>query len=321
MRNPTKLKGYSYSVETGKSARNSEKLLTLRVETSLLCNMKCIYCAWDSGKALKDEIDFKLLKDFVTEGKELGCKSVVIIGGGEPTIYNYFKELVTYITQLDMIPVVITNGMTMDKELADFLYINNSSVLLKFDSMNPEIQNYLSGIPNAHSRINTAFDYLVKAGFTKRNSDEELRLGFSFVVTSKNISEICKIWTFCRENNIYPNMELLNPIGRSSDNIKDLMPEPVRLNEVMQQIKEVDELKFDIKHSLCSSHANHCLQHIYSLYLNVQGFIQPCGAIRMQKFNYKDMSIKEVLDTSYFKHIRYQETHLDENVELSSFSI
>ena len=56
--------------------------------------MKCLYCAWDSGIPLDDEIDFEDLVRFIDEGLELGIKSVVIIGGGEPTIYRHFRELV-----------------------------------------------------------------------------------------------------------------------------------------------------------------------------------------------------------------------------------
>ena len=61
------LLGYTYTFEEGKKARNERKLLTLRIETSLACNMKCLYCAWDSGIPLDDEIDFEDLEEKLAE--------------------------------------------------------------------------------------------------------------------------------------------------------------------------------------------------------------------------------------------------------------
>ena len=138
MMNKTNLIGYSYSLEEGKLARDDGRLLSLRVETSLACNMRCRYCAWDSGVPLTDEIGFDTLKRFISDGIEKGIRSVIIIGGGEPTIYKHFRELVEFIDSKGIIPVVITNGLTVTPEFSTFLYEHNCSVLLKNDSFDEE---------------------------------------------------------------------------------------------------------------------------------------------------------------------------------------
>lgn len=308
--------GYTYRYAEGKKARDEGKLLALRLETSLACNMKCRYCAWDSGKSLDDEIDFDDLVRFIDDGVELGIKSVVIIGGGEPTIYRKFRELVSYINGKNLIPVVITNGLTMNYDLAKFLYDNNSSVLLKHDSMREDVQNYLSGMDGAFSKIQEGLKNLIKVGYTN-NVEDGLRLGLSFVVTKQNIDEVTKIWKYCRENNIYPNMELLNPIGRTKDNEDDLIPDQKVVKKIIEEIKNID-LSFGIQ----PSNEPSCLQHLYSMYLNVQGYVQPCGAIRIKEFKYGDYkSLKECYEDSYFNRIRTIEHHLDEKSELTYFSI
>lgn len=313
------LAGYSYSITEGKAARDAGQLLALRIETSLLCNMRCIYCAWNSGEALDNEIDYSVLKRFVNEGKALGAKSVIIVGGGEPTIYKDFKNLVTYISELKMIPVVITNGMTIDMEMAKFLYNSNCSVLIKCDSLKPSTQDYLSGIPGAFKRMNIGLQNLIDCGFNQTTDKDQLRLGISFIVTSLNIDEIPDIWRFARKNNLYPNMEILNSIGRSSTNITELFTDKHQLDMVLDRILKIDETEFGIQAVRGSTHSNHCLQHLYSVYLNVQGYVQPCGAIRIKAYNFNDANLVSILNNNYFCNARKQENHLDENVELTSY--
>lgn len=322
MKSATELKGYSYPIEMGRQARDRGEILTMRVETSLLCNLKCRYCAWDSGSPLEDEISYATLVRFIAEGKELGAKSVVVIGGGEPTVFKKFKELITLIHSLDMTPVIITNGLVVDRELAEFLYEKNCSILLKYDSYTEEIQEYLSGRKGTFASIENALHALMDVGFCEKQENEtEQRMGLSFVVTKKNVQEVPNIWRFCRKNNLYPNMELLNPIGRTADNIEDLSADPKLVKEMLEEIKKIDDKEFGIEQKKCKEHANHCLQHLYSVYLNVQGYVQPCGAMRIKKFNFKDSTLKNILNNDYFKIARNLEKHLSEDVELTSFNV
>jgi len=319
--NEPKLLGYNYSLELGRTARDKGELLALRVETSLMCNMKCKYCGWNSGMPLEDEIDFDTLTSFIDEGKNMGAKSIIIIGGGEPTIYKYFIELVKYINRLKLIPVVITNGLTMDQALSEMLYNNNCSILFKCDSLKPQTQDYLSGVQGAFIKMQRGLNILKDIGFTKVSDPSQLRLGLSFVLNKKNIDEACDIWRFCRNNNIYPNLELLNPIGRSEKYMAELVPNNMELQKVLKRIKDIDENEYHIKHINYHKQYSHCLQHIYSVYLNVQGYVQPCGAIRVKKYNYKDSSLSNILNNEYFQKVRLTEDHLDANVELTSFSL
>jgi len=86
LKNPPLLEGYLYDYKDAIKARDSNKLLCIRLETSLACNVKCEYCFRDSGKKAKNEMPYEDLKEIVTQAKKLVAKSVVIIGGGEPTV-------------------------------------------------------------------------------------------------------------------------------------------------------------------------------------------------------------------------------------------
>ena len=210
----------------------------------------------------------------------------------------------------------------MSQELSDFLYENNCSVLLKHDSFIPDTQDYLAGTEGAYLKIQEALSHLTKSGFLEKGEQEDhVRLGLSFVVTAMNLNEISAIWRMCRQKNIYPNMELLNPIGRISDGFSKLIPDKTKQVDVLNEIKKIDQEEFGIIQKNHGNHANHCLQHLYSIYLNAQGNIQPCGAIRINKFKYKKGELKKILNNSYFQDARSRHEHLDENVELTAFNV
>ena len=154
---PPILKGYNFSPSEAREARDLGKLLTMRTETSLVCNLKCRYCNGTSGTAPPGEIAFDTIKNVIAQVKELGGESVVVIGGGEPTVYSNFRKLISYINHLTMTPVVITNTTTMSQDLASFLYDENSSVLIKLDSLREERQDFLGGKPGTYKKILSLF--------------------------------------------------------------------------------------------------------------------------------------------------------------------
>ena len=84
---PPILKGYMYGAQEAREARNSNRLLAIRLETNKSCNLRCRYCYAQSGEGSAKIADINSLKQIVSEAKELGIKSVVVIGGGEPTLH------------------------------------------------------------------------------------------------------------------------------------------------------------------------------------------------------------------------------------------
>ncbi len=60
---PPILVGYNFSPERAREAREEGKLLTIRAETSLICNIKCRYCNSASGEAPPGEISFETIKN------------------------------------------------------------------------------------------------------------------------------------------------------------------------------------------------------------------------------------------------------------------
>lgn len=307
---PPKLLGYNFDIEDIYLARNNNKLLSIRIETSRFCNLKCIYCNSDSGKPINNEISFHQIQNIIKEASELGAKSIIIIGGGEPTIYQYFRELVRYINALKLVPVIFTNGIAITEDLAGFLYKNNVSVIAKLDSFKEETQDFLSGEYGSYKKILSGIEKLKNVGYCD-DTKGDLRLGISFVTTKINLEGCLNIWKYCRNNRIYPNQEFLVPNGRAI-NILDLIPSNEEIRKLKNELLEIDRKDYNIDwlpyKPLTGSG---CLQMFYNLYIDVIGNIRPCAAIQNDIININHFSLKEAINHPFIQFARNIDKYLE----------
>ena len=311
LKKPPVLKGYLYPDQEARKARDEGKLLSLRIETSTICNLRCLYCYNESGEPLKNEMSYEEIKNIVKQAKELGAKSIVIIGGGEPTVYPKFRELVDYIDSLNMIPVIITNGQIIDKKLAQFLYDKNASVEVKLDSLNEEVQDFLAGKKGAYKNIQRSLKNLLNLDF----QEKECRLGGSFVTSRLNSIEVPDLWRFCRDRNIFPNMETLSPNGRAKKHRYLLMP-PKKFQEIKDRLLKIDETEYGYTWNPYTPLVGAgCRQLEYSLNVTSKGYVRPCAAIIINDINVRPnhpngMTLKEVLKHPFVDRARNAEKYL-----------
>jgi len=313
---PPVLKGYMYGAQEAYEARNSNRLLAVRLETNKSCNLRCRYCYAQSGEDSANIADFNKLRSIVSEAKELGIRSVVVIGGGEPTLYPNFRELISYIDSLGIIPVIFSNTILMTQELAEFLYEHNASVMGKLDSLKPEIQDYLAGRKGAFQDLKKGLENLLTAGFSEPSEPGKLRLGVSFVSNKMNLEEIEDIWHFCRQNNIFPNMEILTPTGRANDELEDKLLTPEEIKEYKIRLLEIDRKYYGYDWlPYTPITASGCLQHLYSLYINIEGNVRPCAPTKLDEhpalridgkypYNVNSMSLRKIYNSDLFTYVR-----------------
>jgi len=304
------LEGYYFSPEKAREARDNGQLLSIRIEPSFKCNLRCEYCYNKNYQLLPDEISYSQLEDVVRQAKELGAESVVNIGGGEPTIYPKFKDLTRLIDSMGMVPVIFTNAQIMTKDLAKFLYDNNVSVIIKFDSLTESIQDSLSGVKGAHKNIMRGLDNLLAAGYADVKDDQKLKLGASFVISRKNAHEIVDLWRFCRERRIFPNLEMMTPNEPGDAAEKNLLSRE-EWKKIKEQLLEIDRTEYGYDWlPFTPLIGSGCFQLMYSLYITARGYARPCAAIEVEYANIKKHSLKEIIELPFYRMARNVDKHL-----------
>ena len=87
-------------------------IVTTHVSPEGICNLACSYCSV-SKRINNQRIEFKVLQKYLEDVASLGCKAVIITGGGEPTIYPQFDLLIETLEKLKLQYALITNGTTI----------------------------------------------------------------------------------------------------------------------------------------------------------------------------------------------------------------
>ena len=313
LKNPPLFEGYLYDYKEAIKARDSNKLLCARLETSLACNVRCEYCFRDSGKPAENEMSYEDLKEIVNQTKELGGKSIVIIGGGEPTIYPHFKELVEHIHSLKMVPVVITNNQKTTEELANFLFKNNASVMIKLDSLREEVMDKLTGVKGSCKKTKEGLENLLNAGY---KDIKKVKLSGSFVTNRLNIDEVETLWRFCRDRNMFPNMEIMTPNGRARNHL-DWIPNRKEIMDLRLRLLDIDQKEYGytwVPYMPLTGAG--CRQLEYSLCVTVEGYARPCAAVLTTNLNVRPsskngMSLAQVLKDPFIQRARNAWKYLD----------
>ena len=88
------------------------------------CNLDCVYCRrfspwnkkyWEGQHPeLFGFLDFGVIKNVLSEAKEMGVETVLLVGGGEPTLHPKFLEIIDLIKELNMTFNFSTNGVLLD---------------------------------------------------------------------------------------------------------------------------------------------------------------------------------------------------------------
>jgi MoaA/NifB/PqqE/SkfB family radical SAM enzyme len=93
-----------------------ESVISTHISPEGACNLKCPYCSV-TYRDTHSRIELDTIKDYIIKLQSRGLKAVILTGGGEPTGYKYFNELVQWIKYERKLSIaLITNG-TLVKRL------------------------------------------------------------------------------------------------------------------------------------------------------------------------------------------------------------
>lgn len=133
------------------------------------CNLSCPYCSV-SRRKINERIELATIKDYVLTLKKFGLKAVILTGGGEPTLYPKFNELLTWLAGQNLSVALITNGTNIRR-------------------VNPELWKIFSWV-----RVSLNFF----AGWKERIRFPEINgvLGASMVYIGQSVDEIKELAAF-----------------------------------------------------------------------------------------------------------------------------
>lgn len=283
--------GLEFSPEEIAAARAKNGLLSMELELSRACNLRCIYCYASSGLALEEELTLKEIFSAIDQAVEVGARKIIILGGGEPLLYNDLFPVIDYLISKDVTVDLFTNGTLITEKTAALLYERQVSVVVKMNSLNTEIQDQLAGKAGSSEEIRNGLELLQEAGYP----DEHHTLGVETVICAQNYEELPELWRWARCRGIIPYMEMMTMQGRATEH-PELEVEPGKVRELFDRLAELDEKEFGNRwtpHPPLA--ASQCARHEYSCTVTANGEIYPCPGVSVAAGNIRQSPLADIL--------------------------
>ena len=282
-----------FSEEEIQTAVANNRLLSMEIEFSRLCNFRCSYCYVPTKEELAQELSREELKDVIRQAKDLGAGKIINLGG-EPSIYPHLQEMIYFIKKEGLDVEMFTNGSGVTPELAQFLAANKVRVVLKQNSQYEAIQDRLAGKTGAFQIIRQALANLKGAGYPSSDAF----LAISTIICQQNIDELSGMWKQLRDQKIEPYFEVITPQGNAKQNTW-LEVSPDELKAIFTNLAEIDRdiygREWEPQPPLAG---NKCMRHQVSCVVTAIGNVMPCVGVTIALGNIREQPLASILKNS-----------------------
>lgn len=221
--------------------------ISINLDLVTACNFKCPHCIdgdiINTGKML----DFQYVKNLIGKWSKNGLKSVILIGGGEPTLYPYFEEAVKFLKALSLQVGIVSNGTKLEKieNICRLLGLKDW-VRLSLDAGKEETFQKMH-----QPRVKIKLEEIMAQVKEIRKKNPKLQLGFSFLIIgdkkyvgkallTNNIEEISLAAKIAKESGF--NYLSLKPFIEPEGNRKTSIS-PKNLGEIKEQVQKAKKLE------------------------------------------------------------------------------
>ena len=286
-----------------KAARDGGQLLSLDLELTKRCNLRCVYCYADGGRPNPDELNLEEIYGAIDEAKSLGARNVTLTGG-EPLIHRHFFDVAEYIHEAGLQISLYTNGTLIDPKVAEKLVEIDVFPCVKLDAVQPEIQDALAGVDGAFESIMEGLECLMEVGY-----GEEYQMNVNTVICRLNIENLPEVWEWARKNDIQPSFLRLGPKGRAREG--GLAVKTSELKELFEKLSEIDRDFGENWEPTTPFCGRGCNKQYISCYVSSNGVVQPCTGVDIPAGNIREESLGKIIAASeVFKIARNMERHI-----------
>lgn len=214
--------------------RKLHELRYIFFELTHKCNLACVHCGSDCQKNnsipdLPQEKVLEVLKEI--KGSFNSHKVMVVLSGGEPTIYPEVFELGKKIIDLEFPWGMVTNGFSWSKDMVKKAKAARMhSVTISFDGLE-ESHNWLRGDIKSFRKAENAVRMLLADPFYKA-------MDIITCVNKRNIDELDELYDYVKKMGVKKwRFFTISPIGRAPK-VPDLFLNPEQFHRLMQKILE-----------------------------------------------------------------------------------
>ncbi len=153
--------------------------ISINLDLTTLCNCACPHCV-DSGiiNSRSPNLSLDTVLHTIDTLTRHGLKSVILVGGGEPTIHRDFEKIAAHVKESGLQMGISTNGLRLDRvaRIADIME-EKEWLRLSVDAADNET------FQSSHRpKTDIALDDILENARKIKESNPQISLGYSFVI-------------------------------------------------------------------------------------------------------------------------------------------
>jgi len=158
--------------------------ISINLDLTTACNYRCTHCVdWEILNTNHRFVEEDLRASLALMASR-GLRSVILIGGGEPTLHKSFVDLVGYLKELELQVAVVSNGSRGDRLLEACGSLDERDwIRLSLDSASNELFRAMHR-PNGATDLDEICAWMPRI----KAANPKPRLGYSFVICWKGAS-------------------------------------------------------------------------------------------------------------------------------------
>ena len=279
-------------------------------EITMGCNMRCKHCGSSCKSSLPDELTTDEALDLCNQLASLGIKAVTL-SGGEPLLRNDWEQIATRLSELDIQPLIISNGWLVDEVVVKKIC---KSGIASFGIS-------LDGLRDTHDfmRCEGSFDGIMKA--LQMLADNSIHTSVVTTINKRNLSELHEIKNILIQHDVKSwQLQFATPMGSFHAHKDELMIESHQVSDIINFAHEVkDEINVylgdcigyysNVEHEVRKKNSSDegavwrgCPAGKHSLGILHNGDIVGCNSIRSQEFiegNIREKRLQDIWESGF----------------------
>jgi len=176
------------------------KPLFIGLQVSSICCLKCEHCDLWKSKCYEKIITLKQQKKILRKLRKWLRSFSLDLTGGEPLLYKDLIPLVEYANKLDISVHFNTNGVLIDKKMADRIIQSGlSSLAFSLDSAISSIHDKTRGVKGTYTKVINAIGFVKRA---KRKAKSNMKITINSIIMGSNISELADLVKFVKKEEL-----------------------------------------------------------------------------------------------------------------------
>jgi MoaA/NifB/PqqE/SkfB family radical SAM enzyme len=157
--------------------------LSVNLDLTTACNFSCPHCVDSTILNHGESLPIEAVRDTIETLRTKGLRSVILLGGGEPTLHKEFGEVVRVVKDRGLQTGIVTNGSKLERvvKVADLLQ-EKDWVRLSLDAAREETFQALH-----RPRTKVTLKKILEQAKKIKGKNPRISLGYSFVVVWEGV--------------------------------------------------------------------------------------------------------------------------------------